>query len=162
MPPATPSLALEHLGRAADCAEQIGHTWAWVSTQWVRAKVLIDGGDGAGALRVLDVVLDVTTRESDHTSTLAGLLTAAGAATAAGAPRAAAVLLGATAPLGRSIAYDPLHMDPVDGRRYVEATSAALPAEELEEALAEGARTDLDAARTLVRALAGSLQGSDA
>ncbi|SEO47659.1 BTAD domain-containing putative transcriptional regulator [Trujillonella endophytica] len=142
--------ALEHLARAADLAIGLGHSWAHSSVLWIRTKVLIDLGRAPEALGTLREMVELTHREGDATGTLAGLLTAVGAVTVAGRPREAALLLGAVQAGTRLVGYDPLRMDPVDGRRYVAAAEAALPAEEYAAALAEGALLDLGGAVALV------------
>jgi hypothetical protein len=121
---------------------------------WIRAKVLTDLGRAREALQSLWQMVDLTHREGDATGTLAGLLTAVGAATAAGEAHSGAVLLGAVQTSARLVGYDPLRMDPVDGRRYVEATEAALDADEYAAALADGALLDLGGAVALVGRLA--------
>ncbi len=146
--------ALEHLARAEQLATRLGHTWAHSSVLWMRAKVLTDAGRPDEALADLWRMLDLTHREGDATGTLAGLLAAVGGATAAGAPRTGAVLLGAVHANARRVGYDPLRMDPVDGRRYVAATEAALSADELVAGQAEGAALDLGGACALVGRLA--------
>jgi hypothetical protein len=150
-----PEAALAHLDRAEELARQFGHRWAECSTQWVRAKVYIELGQGPAALRAVAATTLLAHDDGDRTSALAGLLTAAGAATAAGNPRVGAVLLGATETLSRLVGYDPLRMDPVDGQRYVASTRAALPPDEYEAALAEGRTMDMAAAIALVQRLAG-------
>jgi hypothetical protein len=99
-------------------------------------------------------MVDLTHREGDATGTLAGLLAAVGIATAAGEPRTGAVLLGAVRANARLVGYDPLRMDPVDGRRYVEATRAALDEHAHAAGLVEGSRLDLGAACAVVARLA--------
>ncbi|MGY1605576.1 MULTISPECIES: BTAD domain-containing putative transcriptional regulator [unclassified Geodermatophilus] len=146
--------ALDHLARAERLAVDLGHSWAHSSVLWIRAKVLTDVGRPAEALADLWQMLDLTHREGDLTGTLAGLLAAVGTATAAGEPRAAGVLLGAVQANARLVGYDPLRMDPMDGQRYVAATRAALPADELVAAQAEGAGLDLGGAVALVGRLA--------
>ncbi|WP_409331297.1 BTAD domain-containing putative transcriptional regulator [Trujillonella humicola] len=149
-----PDGALAHLARAADLAVGLGHSWAHSSVLWIRAKVLTDVGRAPEALGSLWQMVELTHREGDATGTLAGLLTAVGAATAAGSPREGAVLLGAVRSAARLVGYDPLRMDPVDGQRYVATTEAALSADGLAAALAEGERLDLGAAVRLVERLA--------
>ena len=147
--------ALDRLSEAESLALDLGHSWAHSSALWIRAKTLVDVGRGPEALDALRRMVEVTHPEGDVTGTLAGLLAAVGAATASGRPRSAAVLLGAVHAAARRVGYDPLRMDPVDGRRYVEATRAALPAGEHADGLAEGALLDLPAACALVAHLAG-------
>ena len=149
-----PDSALARLDQAEALALELGHSWAHSSALWIRAKVLIDTGRGPEALVALWQMVDLTHREGDATGTLAGLLAAVGAATASGRPRDAAVLLGAVRTSARLVGYDPLQMDPVDGARYVDSTSAALSPEEHAAALADGAGLDLAAACALVGRLA--------
>jgi predicted ATPase len=146
--------ALDHLARAERLAVDLGHTWAHSSVLWIRAKVLTDAGRPAEALADLWRMVDLTHREGDVTGTLAGLLAAVGTATAAGEPRTAAVLLGAVQANARLVGYDPLRMDPMDGQRYVAATEAALPTDDLVAGQAEGAALDLGGACALVGRLA--------
>ncbi len=146
--------ALEHLARAEQIAEDLGHSWAWSSVQWVRAKVLVDMGHGDLALAALSKMVERTVREGDTTGTLAGLLAAVGAAAATGRARDAVVLLGAVQSLSRRVGYDPLRMDPVDGQRYVEAARGALAPGEHAPATAEGAALDLAGACAHVHELA--------
>jgi tetratricopeptide (TPR) repeat protein len=146
--------ALEHLARAERLATDLGHTWAHSSVLWIRAKVLTDAGRADEALADLWRMLDLTHGEGDVTGTLAGLLAAVGTATAAGEPRTAGILLGAVQANARLVGYDPLRMDPMDGQRYVAATQAALPADDLVAAQAEGAALDLGGAVALVGRLA--------
>jgi hypothetical protein len=93
--------ALAHLDRAETLATELGHTWAWSSVQWVRAKVFVDRDLdlGAPALGSLSAMVTLTMGEGDATGTLAGLLTAVGAATCAGDPRSGAVLPGSVGAL---------------------------------------------------------------
>jgi predicted ATPase len=142
--------ALAHLARAEQLATDLGHTWAHSSVLWIRAKVLTDAGRAQEALGDLWRMLDLTHGEGDVTGTLAGLLAAVGTVTAAGEPREAGVLLGAVQAIARLVGYDPLRMDPMDGQRYVAATQAALPADDLVAAQAEGAALDLGGAVALV------------
>jgi hypothetical protein len=51
------------------------------------------------------------------------------------------------------VGYDPLRMDPLDGQAYVEATRAALSAEEYAAAREEGRSLDLAGACALVHGL---------
>jgi predicted ATPase/DNA-binding SARP family transcriptional activator len=146
--------ALAHLARAEELALRLGHSWAHSSVLWMRAKVLTDAGRPAEALADLAPMVDLTHREGDATGTLAGLLAAVGIATAAGEPRTGAVLLGAVRANARLVGYDPLRMDPVDGRRYVEATRAALDEHAHAAGLVEGSRLDLGAACAVVARLA--------
>jgi predicted ATPase/DNA-binding SARP family transcriptional activator len=146
--------ALAHLDRAEALAAELGHSWAWASVQWVRAKVLLDLGLGAPALQSLAAMVRLASGEGDATGTLAGLLTAVGAATAAGSPRDGARLLGAVESIGRRVGYDPLRMDPADGARYVAAVHAALPGDDRSEAVAAGRALDLAGAVELVAELA--------
>ncbi len=157
-----PDAALEHLDRAAELARGFGHTWAECSALWIRAKVLIEVGRAVEALDAVAGAVALAVGDGDRTSTLAGLLTAAGAVTAAGDPRSAAVLLGAVDTLARRIGYDPRRMDPVDGRRYVADTEAALSADGYAAAVAEGSALDLAAAAALVAELAGRPSPSSA
>ncbi|MGY1714857.1 BTAD domain-containing putative transcriptional regulator [Geodermatophilus sp. SYSU D01106] len=148
--------ALEHLGRAEQLALGLGHSWAHSSVLWIRAKVLTDAGRADEALADLWRMVDLTHREGDATGTLAGLLAAVGAATASGDAWAGGVLLGAVQANARLVGYDPLRMDPMDGQRYVAATQAALPADDLVAAQAEGAALDAGGAVALVGRLAGA------
>ncbi|QXG76174.1 winged helix-turn-helix domain-containing protein [Modestobacter sp. L9-4] len=147
--------ALARLAEAESLALALGHSWARSSALWVRAKALVDVGRGPEALDALRRMVEVTHPEGDVTGTLAGLLASVGAATVSGRARSAAVLLGAVDAAARRVGYDPLRMDPVDGRRYVEATRAALDPAEYADGLAEGELLDLTAACTLVGELAG-------
>jgi hypothetical protein len=146
--------ALQHLSSAERLALRLGHSWAHSSVLWMRAKVLTDAGRPADALADLAPMVELTNREGDATGTLAGLLAAVGVATAAGEPRTGAVLLGAVRANARRVGYDPLRMDPLDGQRYVTATEAALPTDDLVTAQSEGAALGLDDAVALVCRLA--------
>ncbi len=149
-----PDTALAHLAESEQLALDLGHTWAWSSAQWIRAKVHVDTGRGGPALAALSAMVRQTESEGDATGTLAGLLTAVGAATCAGRPREAAVLLGAVEVVGRRVGYDPLRMDPVDGAGYVQAARDALPGPEHDRALAQGRQLDMAGACALVHRLA--------
>jgi len=146
--------ALTELDRACSIARDIGHEWAWLSSQWVRAKVLIDLGEGREALDAVRNAVGTGSSASDTTGTLAALLVAVGAASAAGDPRAAAVLLGAVESNSVRVGYDPLRMDPVDGPAYLAAAKAALSPEEFQVAVAEGHQLELADARDFLEQLA--------
>jgi predicted ATPase/DNA-binding SARP family transcriptional activator len=143
--------ALEHLDRAERIAHEVGHSWAGLSSAWMRAKVLLDLDRPHEALASVSLMIAGAVEDDDLTGALAGFLTAVGALVGVGRAYDAAVLLGAVGALSRRVGYDPLAMDPVDGQRYVASVRGELEASDLDAALAAGGRLDLHAAFALVR-----------
>lgn len=152
--------ALAHLDEAEAIAVALGHTWAVGSALFVRAKVLLALGHAPEAVRSAATAVSAALADDDATGVLAVLLTGAGAATAAGDPRSGALILGAVETLSRRVGYDPLLMDPVDGRAYVAATRAALPPDRYAAAHAEGAALDLPGACAVLIDLAGTVRAA--
>ncbi|GGM11823.1 ATP-binding protein [Nakamurella endophytica] len=118
--------AEQQLRAAVAEADACGYLWCAGSALWFLAKVRIAAGDvTADTAALLLRMTEDCERDADRTSWLVGALTLAYVLFRRGDGDAATRLCGAAAAYGRSLAFVPQAMDPVDLHRYVTEMAAA-------------------------------------